>query len=127
MLQQEIRFIFADLVAIATYNKWGPPCSALTRMALSYPDDYTALIDRMATEPYGEFVLNGAGLVLYWLNRTDLSRPIITFGGDQVHLYPEFIYQAGRRLEAWNNLAPSSTHSRSHKTQMKSYLPKKPT
>jgi len=105
MLQQQIRFTLTDLVDIATYNRWGPPCSALIRMALSYPDDYAALINRMATEPFGEFSLNGAGLLLYWVNDFSLSHPILTFGGDQVHLYPEFIFQALKYLTAWNQSA----------------------
>ncbi len=115
MLQQEIRFILANLVAIATYNKWGPPCSALTRMALSYPDDYTALIDRMATEPNGEFCLNGAGLVLYWENLPNADRPVFSIGGDQWILYPEFVFQAGRRLATWNRLvSPVRQHESEH-------------
>ena len=115
MLQQEIHFILADLVAIATYNKWGPACSALTYMALSHPQEYENLVHRMATGVHGEFCLNGAGLVLYWENLPNADRPVFSIGGDQWILYPEFAFQAGRRLETWNRLvSPASQHESEH-------------
>lgn len=102
-----IKSVFKTLIRLAWDTQgentpgYGSPVSHLVDMAMLYPTQYEATIERVASGQQVEFRLNGAGLKLYTRGdpRTH-QRVKMRVGGDQARQYPGFVEEANNWLSS---------------------------
>ena len=69
------------------------PCSCLIEDGMRI-GGVEAWVKKIVNNSGGEYRLNGAGLKMYvTINHTGM-RAMVNFGGDQAHMYPEFVQEA---------------------------------